>query len=60
MIGCDQVGEVLRALGLNPLAAEIKKLVKELDPDGKFVMHWCHTPAKYFRLISVNILILIK
>jgi len=34
MIGCDQVGEVLRALGLNPLAAEIKKLVKELDPDG--------------------------
>ena len=42
MIGCDQVGEVLRALGLNPLAAEIKKLIKELDPDGKFMMYWCY------------------
>ena len=36
MIGCEQVGEVLRALGLNPLAAEIRKLVKEIDPDGTF------------------------
>lgn len=35
MIGCDQVGEVLRALGLNPLAAEIRKLIKEIDSDGK-------------------------
>ena len=35
MIGSDQIGEVLRALGLNPLASEIRKLVKEIDPDGK-------------------------
>lgn len=35
MIGPDQVGEVLRALGLNPLVSEIKKLQKEIDPDGK-------------------------
>ena len=35
MIGCDQIGEVLRALGLNPLQSEIKKLLNEIDPKGK-------------------------
>ena len=35
MISCNQIGEILRALGLNPLASEIKKLEKEIDPEGE-------------------------
>ena len=35
MISSYQIGEILRALGLNPLASEIKKLEKELDPEGE-------------------------
>lgn len=39
MIGCDQVGEVLRALGLNPLTSEINRLLKEIDPDGECTVY---------------------
>eukprot|EP00795_Rhopilema_esculentum_P014769 gene14769-5876_t len=35
MIGCDQIGEVLRALGLNPRQSEITKLLNEIDPKGE-------------------------
>jgi myosin light chain 6 len=34
-IDSDQVGDVLRALGLNPTEVDVKKIVQEIDPDGK-------------------------
>ena len=33
-IDSTQLGDVLRALGLNPTEAEIKKIVNEIDPHG--------------------------
>ncbi|XP_003390482.1 PREDICTED: myosin-2 essential light chain-like isoform X1 [Amphimedon queenslandica] len=33
-IDSDQIGDVLRALGLNPSEAEVKKIVQEVDPKG--------------------------
>ena len=33
-IDSTQLGDVLRALGLNPTEAEIKKIVQEIDPHG--------------------------
>ena len=33
-IDSDQVGDVLRALNLNPSEAEVKKIVQEVDPSG--------------------------
>ena len=35
-IDSDQVGDVLRALNLNPTEAEVKKIVQEIDPNGKY------------------------
>eukprot|EP00794_Sanderia_malayensis_P003360 gene3360-3849_t len=35
MISSNQIGDVLRALGLNPLLSEVHKLQKEIDPDGE-------------------------
>lgn len=34
-IDSDQIGDVLRALNLNPTEAEVKKIVQEIDPNGK-------------------------
>lgn len=34
-IECSQVGEVLRALGINPTEYEIKKLINGIDPTGE-------------------------
>ena len=34
-IDSDQIGDVMRALGLNPTEAEVKKIVQEIDPKGK-------------------------
>lgn len=34
-IDSDQVGDVLRALNLNPTEAEVKKIVQEIDPNGR-------------------------
>ena len=33
-IDSDQIGDVLRALGLNPSEAEVKKISQEVDPSG--------------------------
>lgn len=33
-IDSDQIGDVLRALGLNPTQQEVKKIVQEIDPKG--------------------------
>ena len=33
-IDSDQIGDVLRALNLNPSQAEVKKIVQEIDPKG--------------------------
>ena len=34
-IDATQIGDIMRALGLNPTEAELKKIVKEVDPNGK-------------------------
>jgi len=34
-IDSDQVGDVLRALNLNPTEVEVKKIVQEIDPNGR-------------------------
>ena len=34
-IDSDQVGDVLRALNLNPTEADVKKIVNEVDPNGE-------------------------
>ena len=36
-IDSDQIGDVLRALNLNPTEADVKKIVNEVDPNGE----WC-------------------
>ncbi|XP_064396855.1 myosin-2 essential light chain-like [Halichondria panicea] len=33
-IDATQIGDIMRALGLNPTEAELKKIVKEVDPNG--------------------------
>ena len=35
-IDSDQIGDVMRALGLNPTEAEVKKIRQEVDPSGEF------------------------
>lgn len=35
-IDSDQIGDVLRALGLNPSQLEVKKIVQEIDPKGLY------------------------
>ena len=30
-----QLGEILRSLGLNPTEADVKKVLKEVDPSGR-------------------------
>ena len=34
-IDSDQIGDVLRALNLNPTETEVKKIVQEVDPNGE-------------------------
>ena len=34
-IDATQIGDIMRALGLNPTEAELKKIVKEVDPNSK-------------------------
>ena len=34
-IDSDQIGDVLRALNLNPSQAEVLKIVQEIDPKGR-------------------------
>ncbi len=34
-IDATQIGDIMRALGLNPTEAELKKIVKEVDPNGE-------------------------
>ncbi|XP_057293293.1 myosin-2 essential light chain-like isoform X2 [Hydractinia symbiolongicarpus] len=34
-VECSSLGEMLRALGLNPTEAEVKKIVAEIDPTGQ-------------------------
>ena len=36
-IDSDQIGDVLRALGLNPTEAEVTKIVQEIDPKGSVI-----------------------
>lgn len=38
-IDSDQVGDVIRALGLNPTEADVKKIVGEIDPQGMNSLH---------------------
>ena len=33
-IDSDQIGDVLRALNLNPTESDVKKIVSEIDPQG--------------------------
>jgi len=33
-IDSDQIGDVLRALNLNPTESEVKKTINEIDPQG--------------------------
>ena len=40
-IDSDQIGDVLRALNLNPSEAEVKKIIQEIDPNGKLVNPVC-------------------
>ena len=35
-IDSDQFGDVIRALGLNPTEAEVKKIRQEVDPNGEW------------------------
>ena len=35
---CVEVGDVLRAFGLNPSVAEVNKLKKDVDPKGEFLI----------------------
>jgi len=35
-IDSQQIGDVMRALGLNPTEAEIKKVRQEMDPSSEF------------------------
>ena len=35
-IDSDQIGDVLRALNLNPTEADVKKIVNEVDPNGEW------------------------
>ena len=43
-IDSDQIGDVLRALNLNPTELDVKKIVAEVDPQGGkfivFVVYW--------------------
>lgn len=39
-IESPQLGEVLRALGLNPTEAEVKKALNEVDPNGEEPRKW--------------------
>lgn len=41
-IDSDQIGDVLRALNLNPTEADVKKIVNEVDPNGE-----CSKPQVY-------------
>ena len=34
---CGEIGEMLRALGLNPTEAEVKKIIADIDPTGEEV-----------------------
>jgi len=34
-VECSEIGEMLRALSLNPTEAEIKKIIAEIDPTGQ-------------------------
>jgi len=34
-VECGEIGDMLRALGLNPTEAEVKKIVQEIDPTGQ-------------------------
>lgn len=34
-IDSDQIGDIMRALGLNPTQADVKKIVQEVDPNGE-------------------------
>ena len=34
-IDSNQIGDVMRALGLNPTEAEVKKIRQEVDPNGE-------------------------
>ena len=33
-IDTDQIGDVLRALNLNPTEADVKKIIQGIDPSG--------------------------
>ena len=35
-IDSDQIGDVLRALNLNPTEADVKKIINEVDPNGEW------------------------
>ena len=40
-IDATQIGDIMRALGLNPTEAELKKIVKEVDPNSKHTQALC-------------------
>ena len=37
-VECGEIGDILRALGLNPTQAEIKKIIADIDPTGEFFL----------------------
>lgn len=39
-IDSEQIGDVLRALNLNPTEADVKKIVNDVDPNGEWNW-WC-------------------
>ena len=41
-IDSDQIGDVLRALNLNPTETEVKKIVQEVDPNGEKSLAYYH------------------
>ena len=41
-IDSTQLGDVMRALGLNPTQAEIKKIQQEVDPNGQLTAAELH------------------
>ena len=49
-IDSNQVGDVMRALGLNPTEADVNRLVQEVDPSGQsyYICTTLHEPRTPF------------
>ena len=40
-IDSDQIGDIMRALGLNPTEADVKKIIAGIDPTGVLTLASC-------------------